>query len=93
MLNREEAERKAAEFLAAESKCWGQSSHVRLIPEYCFTDEGQFIALYDHVDYLDHGHEDSQLGGNLPISVDLTTGSSRFIDWDEMDDLSERGFL
>ncbi|WP_327396990.1 hypothetical protein [Streptomyces phaeochromogenes] len=93
MLDREEAERRAADFLAAESKTWGSSSSVRLIPEYCFIDGKQFIALYDHVGYLDHGQEDMQLGGNLPIAVDLTSGSCRFTDWDEMDDFVERGLL
>ncbi|MEV5734574.1 hypothetical protein [Streptomyces sp. NPDC052292] len=93
MLDREEAERRAADFLATESKAWGPSSSVRLIPEYCFVDGEQFIALYDHIDYLDHGREDMQLGGNLPIAVDLTSGSCRFVDWDEMDDFVERGLL
>ncbi|MFB6815522.1 hypothetical protein ACFCV8_13380 [Streptomyces sp. NPDC056347] len=93
MLDREEAERGAAEFLAAESRSWGPSSRVRIIPEYCFTDRGWFIAPYDHVDYLDHGREDMQLGGNLPVAVDLTNGSCRFIDWEEADDLMERGLL
>ncbi|WP_260333449.1 hypothetical protein [Streptomyces beigongshangae] len=93
MLDRKEAERRAAEFLAAESASWGPSSPVRLIPEYCFVDGGRFIALYDHVDYLDHGREDMQLGGNLPIAVDLASGSCRFTDWDEMDDFAVRGLL
>ncbi|MEU6604036.1 hypothetical protein ABZ922_03005 [Streptomyces shenzhenensis] len=81
------------EFLAEESKTWGSSSPVRIIPEYCFVDAGQFIAPYDHVGYLDHGNEDMQLGGNLPVAVDLATGSCRFTDWDEVDDFAERDLL
>lgn len=38
MLGREEAERRAAEFLAERSRAWGQSSDVRIIAEYSFTD-------------------------------------------------------
>ncbi|MEV4920929.1 hypothetical protein AB0K47_29495 [Streptomyces tirandamycinicus] len=93
MLDREQAERRAAEFLDDQSKSWGPSSAVRLIPEYCFIDGGRFIAPYDHVDYLDHGREDMQLGGNLPIAVDLTDGSCRFIDWEEAEDFMERELL
>ncbi|MCX4655755.1 hypothetical protein OG473_09005 [Streptomyces anulatus] len=93
MLDREQAERRAAEFLAGESRSWGPSSSVRIISEYCFTDGGQFIAPYDHIDYLDHGREDMQLGGNLPVTVDLTTGSCRFIDWEEADAFMERNLL
>jgi hypothetical protein len=93
MLDKEAAEKLAAEFLADESKSWGASSRVRIIPEYCFIDGTQLIAPYDHVDYLDHGKEDMQLGGNLPVAVDLTSGSCRFIDWDEVDDFAERDLL
>lgn len=93
MLAPEEAERKAAEFLAEESRTWGPSSNVRIIPEYCFTDGGRFIAPYDHVEYLDHGREDMQLGGNLPVAVDLTTGACSFMTWEEADDMMERDLL
>jgi hypothetical protein len=34
-----------------------------------------------------------QLGGNLPVAVDLTTGSCRFIGWEEADDFMERDLL
>ncbi len=34
-----------------------------------------------------------QLGGNLPIAVDLTTGTCRFIDREEADALMERDLL
>ncbi|UYQ64995.1 hypothetical protein [Streptomyces peucetius] len=93
MLAPEEAERRAAEFLAEESRTWGPSSDVRIIPEYCFTDGGRFIAPYDHAEYLDHGREDMQLGGNLPVAVDLSTGACSFITWEEADDLMERDLL
>ncbi len=93
MLAPEEAERKAAEFLAEESRTWGASSNVRIISDYCFTDGGRFIAPYDHVEYLDHGREDMQLGGNLPVAVDLTTGACSFITWEEADDMMERDLL
>lgn len=93
MLDREQAERRAAEFLADESGAWGPSSLVRIIPEYCFTCGGQFIAPYDHVDYLDHGVEDMRLGGNLPVAVDLTTGACRFIGWEEAETFMERDLL
>ncbi|MEE1938024.1 hypothetical protein V1L54_01080 [Streptomyces sp. TRM 70361] len=93
MLDREEAERRAAEFLAERSRTWGPSSDVRIIPEYCFTDQGWFVAPYDHVEYLDHGREDMQLGGNLPVRVELSTGSCRFLTWAEAHDFLERGLL
>ncbi|MFH8885919.1 hypothetical protein [Streptomyces californicus] len=93
MLDKEQAARRAAEFLAGESRSWGASSSVRIIPEYCFVDGEQFIAPYDHVDYLDNGQEDMQLGGNLPVAVDLTSGTCRFIDWEEADSLMERNLL
>ncbi|MFC9457402.1 hypothetical protein ACFVDQ_19660 [Streptomyces sp. NPDC057684] len=93
MLERDEAESRAAQFLAEQSRDWGQSSNVRIISEYCLVDRGQLIAPYDHVEYLDHGVEDMQLGGNLPIAVDLSTGVCRFIDWDEAHDLMERELL
>ncbi|MGW2184192.1 hypothetical protein ACWCXX_40925 [Streptomyces sp. NPDC001732] len=93
MLDREEAERRAAEFLAEQSRTWGPSSNVRIIPEYCFTDRGRLIAPYDHVDYLDHGRDDMQLGGNLPVAVDMSTGSCSFITWEEAEDMMERDLL
>ncbi|MFE3474796.1 MULTISPECIES: hypothetical protein [unclassified Streptomyces] len=93
MLDKGSAERAAAEFLSSESRSWGASGHVRIIAEYCFIDGDQYIAPYDHVDYLDHGREDMQLGGNLPVAVDLTTGACRFIDWDEVEVFSDRGLL
>ncbi|WP_372345697.1 hypothetical protein [Streptomyces sp. KL116D] len=93
MLDRDEAERRAAQFLAEQSRDWGMSSNVRIIPEYCFVDEGTFVAPYDHVEYLDQGVEDMQLGGNLPVAVDLSTGVCRFIEWDEAHDLMERDLL
>lgn len=93
MLDPEEAERRAAEFLAERSRAWGPSSDVRIISEYCFTDQGRFVAPYDHVDYLDHGRDDMQLGGNLPVAVDLSTGSCSFLTWEEAEDMMERDLL
>ncbi|WP_098008675.1 hypothetical protein [Streptomyces sp. sk226] len=93
MLDKEQAEHRAAEFLAGESRSWGPSSSVRIIPEYCFVDGEQFIAPYDHIDYLDNGHEDMQLGGNLPVAVHLVTGACRFIDWQEADAFMARDLL
>ncbi|MEV4453375.1 MULTISPECIES: hypothetical protein [Streptomyces] len=93
MLDPEEAERRAAEFLAEESSTWGMSSNVRIITEYCFTDRGRFIAPYDHVEYLDHGREDMQLGGNLPVAVDLSTGACSFITREDAEDMMERDLL
>ncbi|MFF0111937.1 hypothetical protein [Streptomyces prasinus] len=93
MPDREEAERRAVELLAGENRIWGMSSRVRIVSENCFTAEGQLIAPYGHVDYLDHGREDMQLGGNLPVALDLTTGACRFIDWEEADDFMARDLL
>ncbi|WP_405770688.1 hypothetical protein [Streptomyces sp. NBC_01538] len=93
MLDPAEAERRASEFLAEESRNWGQSSNVRIISEYCFTDGGRLIAPYDHVEYLDHGREDMQLGGNLPVGVDLNTGGCSFITWEDAEDMMERDLL
>lgn len=39
MLDRDEAVREAARFLAEASSSWGPSSNIRIIPEYCFTDQ------------------------------------------------------
>ncbi|MEU3036537.1 hypothetical protein [Streptomyces griseoaurantiacus] len=93
MLDRDQAVREAARFLAEESISWGPSSNVRIIPEYCFTNQEQFIAPYDNVEYLDHGNEDMQLGGNLPVAVDLNTGSCRFLSLEETEDFMERDLL
>ncbi|AJP03912.1 hypothetical protein TU94_23040 [Streptomyces cyaneogriseus subsp. noncyanogenus] len=93
MLNRNEAERAAANFLAEASKTWGASSNVRIDHECCFTDQGQFIAPYNHVEFLDHGREEMQLGGNLPVAVDLSTGACRFITLAEADDFMARDLL
>ncbi|MFJ2241895.1 hypothetical protein [Streptomyces sp. NPDC087859] len=93
MLAVEEAERRARAFLVEESRTWGMSSNVRIIPEYCFTDGARSIAPYDHVEYLDHGREDMQLGGNLPVAVDLSTGACSFITWEEAQDMMERDLL
>lgn len=92
MLAVEEAERRARAFLVEESRTWGMSSNVRIIPE-CFTDGDRFIAPYDHVEYLDRGREDMQLGGNLPVAVDLSTGACSFITWEEAQDMTERDLL
>ncbi|MFI1388429.1 hypothetical protein [Streptomyces griseoaurantiacus] len=93
MLDRNEAMREAMAFLAEASVSWGASSDVRIIPEYCFTDQERFIAPYDNVAYLDHGNEDMQLGGNLPVAVDLNTGSCRFLSLEETEDFMERDVL
>jgi hypothetical protein len=45
------------------------------------------------VGYLDHGRDDMRLGGSLPVSVVLSTGSCRFITWAEADDFMERDLL
>ncbi|MCZ9340710.1 hypothetical protein NGM37_23405 [Streptomyces sp. TRM76130] len=93
MLDRDEAEREATRFLAEASSSWGSSSNVRIIPERCFTDQEQFIAPYDHVGYLDDGDEDMQLGGNLPVAVDLSTGACRFLNLKEAEHFMERDLL
>ncbi|MFI6093535.1 hypothetical protein [Streptomyces sp. NPDC051218] len=92
MLTREEAGERAAAFLADRSKDW-ISSDVRIIPEYCFVEQGRLIAPYDHCDYLDRGKEDMQLAGNLPVAVEMETGKCMFISWDEADDFMERDLL
>ncbi|MFE9574517.1 hypothetical protein ACFYMW_39410 [Streptomyces sp. NPDC006692] len=92
MLDRKEAQERAAAFLAGQSRSW-PSSNVRIIPEYCFVEGGRFIAPYDRIEFLDHGDEYSRLAGNLPICVDLATGACAFITWAEADDFMERDLL
>lgn len=92
MLDQTEAEARAKAFLADQSRAW-PTSNVRIIPEDSFIDGSRFIALYDSVDFLDHGVEGAQLGGNLPISVDLETGECSFITWQETNDLMDRGLI
>jgi hypothetical protein len=93
MLERDEAVREATRFLAEASSSWGPSSDVRIIPERCFTDQEQFIAPYDNIEYLDHGDEDMQLARNLSVAVDLNTGSRRFLNLKEAEHFMERDLL
>ncbi|MFE1435586.1 hypothetical protein ACFW5G_24665 [Streptomyces griseoaurantiacus] len=93
MLDRNESMREATAFLAEASSSWGPSFDVRIIQECCFTDQDRFMAPYDNVQYLDHGNEDMQPGGNLPVAVDLNTGFCRFLSLEETQDLMEGDLL
>ncbi|MCT9094049.1 hypothetical protein N4G70_35120 [Streptomyces sp. ASQP_92] len=91
-MDREVAEQRAARFLAERSQAW-LSSKVRIIVEDCFIDADRLLAPYDRIEFLDEGDEDAQLGGNLPIRVDLKTGECSFVTWEELDDFMERGLF
>ncbi|MCC3770720.1 hypothetical protein [Streptomyces sp. UNOC14_S4] len=92
MLDRKGAQEQAERFLAERAQNW-PSSNVRLILEYCFIEGDRYIAPYDNVEFLDGGNEGAQLGGNLPVCVDLGTGECGFITWDEAFDFMDRGLL
>ncbi|MER8093655.1 hypothetical protein [Streptomyces goshikiensis] len=92
MLDWKEALERASTFLADRSRSWA-SSNVRIVPEDCFIEAHRFIAPYDRIEFLDHGDRDSQLAGNLPISVDLTTGDCVFITWQDAEGFMDRGLL
>ncbi|MGW1077150.1 hypothetical protein [Streptomyces sp. NPDC002537] len=92
MLDRKEAQERAERFLVEQSQTW-PSSNVRLILEDCFVEGDRFIAPYDRIEFLDHGNEDAQLGGNWPICVDLDTGECDFTSMEEAYDFIDRGLL
>ncbi|MGA5499034.1 hypothetical protein ACPCSP_32385 [Streptomyces cinereoruber] len=92
MLGQKEAEKRAAAFLDEQSRTWS-SSDVRIIREYCFIEEGRFIAPYNTTAYLDRGVDDARLGGNLPVCVDLKTGECSFITRAEAEDFMDRDLL
>ncbi|MFJ3786249.1 hypothetical protein [Streptomyces sp. NPDC090093] len=92
MLEQKEAEERADAFLNEQSRTW-PSSDVRIIREYCFTDEGRFIAPYNTTAYLDQGADDARLGGNLPVCVDLKTGECSFLTCAEAEDFMDRDLL
>ncbi|MFI1800867.1 hypothetical protein ACH427_26425 [Streptomyces sp. NPDC020379] len=92
MIDRKEAQERAARFLSERSQTW-TSSDVRLDLEYCFIEGGRFIAPYDGIGFLDHGDERARLGGNMPIYVDLNTGECGFITMADVDDFAARGRL
>ncbi|WP_212829834.1 hypothetical protein [Catellatospora sp. TT07R-123] len=48
---------------------------------------------YNTVDLLDHGMEDAELAGNMPISVDLRTGECDFISWNAVWLYRSMGFV
>lgn len=92
MLEKREALERAARFLVERSQTW-PSSNVRPVQEHSFLEGDRLIAPYDRIEFLDHGDQDSQLGGNLPIAVDLKTGECSFISWDDANSLMDRGLL
>ncbi|MFI1170144.1 hypothetical protein [Streptomyces melanogenes] len=92
MLDRREAQERAAAFLAEQSQSW-PSSNVRIISQDCFVEGERFIAPYDRIEFLDDGDEYSRLAGNLPICVDLATGTCSFITWAKADEYMEHDLL
>jgi hypothetical protein len=92
MLDEEAALRCAADFLAARSILW-PASNVRLIPESAFVDGIHLVVAYNSVAFLDEGEEGAELGGNMPVRVDLEIGECQFISMIDFLDYMDRGFI
>lgn len=92
MLDQEAALRCSADFLAACSILWS-ASNVRLIAESAFIDGGHLVVAYNTIAFLDDGEEGAELGGNMPIRVDLESGECQFISMIDFLDYMDRGFI
>jgi hypothetical protein len=73
MLNRAEALARAAKYLDDRRVSW-KTTRVRLMPEIAFEHDGVLIVPFNSIAFLDEGNENSALGGNMPIRVDLISG-------------------
>ncbi len=83
----------AAEFLRRESVSW-LNSEVRIDESFAFDgNDGNFVFGYNAVDFLDHGREEAELGGNMPICVNSQTGECRFLSLKEVFDYVDRGLI
>lgn len=54
---------------------------------------GSLFALYDTIAYLDHGDEKQRLGGNMPIKVDMRTGTCRLLSSEEVLEYMNKGLI
>ncbi|MER7272843.1 hypothetical protein ABT369_00155 [Dactylosporangium sp. NPDC000244] len=61
-------------------------------PEIAFVDGSVLIVPWNSVAALDEGDELAELGGNMPIRVDLATGQCSWLNVDEVGDYLGRGF-
>ncbi|WP_433615510.1 hypothetical protein ACQP2P_11805 [Dactylosporangium sp. CA-139114] len=87
------AERAAASaaFLAGFYRDYPDADPVRTVPEIAFVDGSVLIVSWNSVEALEGGGELAELGGNMPIRVDLATGRCRFLGLGEVDDYSRPG--
>ena len=93
MLAKEVAFSQAERFLAEKSKEWGEEGALRLDKENSFSDGDTLIALYNTIAYLDHGDEKQRLGGNMPIGVDMRTGTCRLLSFEEVLEYMNKGLI
>lgn len=93
MLTKEVAFSQAEQFLAEKSKEWGEEGTLRLDKENSFSDGDTLIALYETVAYLDHGDEKQRLEGNMPIEVDMRTGTCRLLSFEEVLEYMNKGLI
>ncbi|WP_432835729.1 hypothetical protein [Dactylosporangium sp. CA-092794] len=92
MLDEQDAIAAAAAFLAETSRQW-PDLNVRVASHWTFADDGKLIVPWNTVEALDHGDADAELGGNMPICVDLKTGECRYIDINELVSYMSRGLI
>ncbi|WP_225844183.1 hypothetical protein [Streptomyces albus] len=83
----------AERFLEEKSKEWGEEGALRLDKENSSSDGDTLIALYDTIAYLDHGDEKQRLGGNMPIKVDMRTGTCRLLSFEEVLEYINKGLI
>ncbi|WP_433615506.1 hypothetical protein ACQP2P_11795 [Dactylosporangium sp. CA-139114] len=91
MLDREAGLAAAAEFLVEHYRDYPDADPVRTVPEIAFVDGSVLIVSWNSVEALDGGGELAELGGNMPIRVDLATGQCRFLHLGEKGDYSRPG--
>ncbi|WP_433696859.1 hypothetical protein [Nocardiopsis sp. CA-288880] len=90
-LDRESALTKAEKFLKTESREW-KHHDVEVIRERAFQHGRYLIAPYNTVSFLKTGKMEDSLVGNIPIQVDLTTGTCEFIDIMKVLDYRDMGY-
>jgi hypothetical protein len=92
MLDREAALAVAAAFLEEDYRDYPDAEPVRTMPERAFADGSVLIVPYNAVAALDDGDEAAELGGNMPIRVDIVTGQCRWLDVHGVSAYRRRGF-
>ncbi|GGV45900.1 hypothetical protein GCM10010495_74440 [Kitasatospora herbaricolor] len=94
MINKEEAVKLAAEFLAADLDALPVEERipVRVIPEKSYIDESHLIIMYNSVEFIE-GNASQGIVGTLPIRVDMKTKECEFISLKEYFDYKKRGVI